>query len=208
MEDLGLDLFILLTEWIPSPQISKPLFAFNDWQGCMLAQIIEVTIGILHVKDHGLALLWNCLESLIRLGISPSGERRLTSHHPFVQVETKVDGTRRSIWSSVGISMVGVRGVFGTLVVVNDLQVFIDGNATGQIGMFTGLAVAEQCFVNLENVSSTLDHGIHDWTSVPWKPCGLGGSDIADLHVISTSSGGATESLAIGQFDNAKVVEG
>mmetsp|Transcript_9432 Transcript_9432/g.22262 ORF Transcript_9432/g.22262 Transcript_9432/m.22262 type:complete len:220 (+) Transcript_9432:1223-1882(+) len=181
-----------LAEWIPSPQIGKPLFAFNDWHGSMLTQVVKIAIGILHVKDHCLALFRNCLDGIVSLGISPSWKCCLTSLHSFVQVETKVDGSRWSVWSSIGVTMVGMGSVFGFFVVMNDLQVFVNGDSAWQIRMFTRLTMTKQCLVNLENVSSTLDDGIHDWTVVSWKPCRLGGSNIADLHIFSTSSGGPT----------------
>lgn len=195
----------LLAEWIPSPQICKPLFTFNDWHGSMLAQAVKIAIRILHVEDHGLAFFGNCLDSIVCLGISPSWKCRLTSLHSFIQVETKVDGSRWSVGSRIWVAMVSMGSVLGAIVVMYDLQVFIDGDTTGQLRMFARLTMAEQCLINLENVSSTLDNGIHDWTVVSWKPRRLGGSDIAKLHIVSTSSCGATKGLSICQFDDAKV---
>jgi hypothetical protein len=60
----------LFSVLIPSPEVGKPLFALNHVHGSMLAQIVQIAIWKLHVKDHCLRLFWVSFQRIPSLGIS------------------------------------------------------------------------------------------------------------------------------------------
>lgn len=59
----------------------------------MLTQVIQVAVGILHVKDHGFALVGDGRNAICPVSIACSGKGSLTTNQAFViEVHAKIDG--------------------------------------------------------------------------------------------------------------------